>query len=107
MDKKAMLKQAAHVLREQQAEIKDLHEKIARDQKAEMIVQKLIENDELLADDVLRKLSELRTKPIQELEIMEKAAELFHNKFASFGTISEREEAYDSNPLLQYLFSDV
>jgi hypothetical protein len=106
MDKKAMLKQAAQVLREQQAEIKELHEKNARAEKAEAIVRSLIENDELLAEDVLHKLSELRIKSLQDLDIMEKAAELFHsNVTASFGTLSDQPE-FSSNPLLNFLFND-
>jgi cell fate regulator YaaT (PSP1 superfamily) len=56
MDKKAMLKQAATVLREKQKEIEDLHEKMARAEKAEQIVRHLIENHELMADEVLFKL---------------------------------------------------
>lgn len=106
MDKKAMLKQAAVVLREQQKEISDLHEKVARADKAEQIVRHLIENDELEAEDVLRKLSELRAKSYTDLEIMEKAAEMFHSSISpSFGTLSNKVEM-TSNPLLDYLFSE-
>ena len=83
MDKKAMLKQAAQTLRDQKHELDTLHEKIARDEKAELIVKALVESDDLLATDVLRKLSELRTKSIGELEIMEKAAEMYSNSFSA------------------------
>jgi DNA-directed RNA polymerase beta' subunit len=106
MDKKAMLKQAAQVLRDQQKEISELHEKVARAEKAEQIVRHLIENDELMAEDVLQKLSELRTKTYGDLELMEKAAEMFHSTFsASFGTLSNNSD-FSSNPLLEYLFSE-
>jgi hypothetical protein len=106
MDKKAMLKQAAQVLREQQKEIEGLHEKVAQAEKAEQIVRHLIENDELQIEDVLRKLSELRAKPLGDLDVMEKAAEMFHtNISANFGTLSDKVEI-SSNPLLDYLFSD-
>lgn len=102
MDKKAMLKQAANVLREQKREIDELHEKIARDQKAEAIVRKLIEADEMLADDVLNKLSELRTKPIEELDIMEKAAEMFgSNLSVAFGKLSDKSDI-STDPLVNF-----
>ena len=105
MDKKAMLKQAAQVLREQQHEISELNEKLARAEKAEEIVLHLIENDEVIVEDVLRKLSELRTKSMGDLAVMEKAAELFHSNItASFGVVSDQPE-FSSNPLLDYLFS--
>ena len=107
MDKKAMLKQAAQILREQQAELKTLHEKIARDEKAELIVKKLIDTEELPVEQVFEKLSELKAKPMQDLEVMEKAAELFHGGFAAnFGKLSDHAE-YSSNPLLDYLLNDV
>lgn len=105
MDKKAMLKQAAHLLREQQEEIRELHGEQTRNKIAEQIVRKLIENDELLAESVLQKLSELRTKPVEELQIMEKAAEMFRSSMtSSFGTLSD-QPGHSSNELLDYLFS--
>jgi len=107
MDKKAMLKQAATILREQQIELRELHEEQSRNKIAEQIVRKLIENDELLAESVLSKLSELRAKPVEELQIMEKAAEMFRSSMSSsFGKLSTATD-YSSNPLLDYLFSDV
>ncbi len=86
--KKEFLKQAAAVLRNQQAELHELREKIAREKIAEHIVRKLIQNDALLAEEVLNKLSELREKPLGDLEVMEKAAELYQgNLFSSFGIL--------------------
>lgn len=106
MDKKAMLKRAAQVLREQHEELQDLHAKLARAEKAEQIVQSLIENDELLAEDVLRKLSELKNKSLEDLEIMEKAAQLYKSTItASFGQLSNKSE-FSTNPLLDYLFNN-
>ena len=103
MDKKAMLKQAAQVLIEQQKEIENFHTKIACMEKAEQIVRYLIENDGLANEDVLYKLSELRTKSLDDLEVMEKAAELFHSNLSStFGKLAEQTD-YSSNPLLDYL----
>lgn len=107
MDKKAMLKQAAHVLREQQIEIEELHEKIAREVKAEHIVKQLIESDTLLATDVLSKLSELRSKSIGDLEIMEKAAEMYGNNMqVSFGTLSDYSEHSTLDPLTSFLTNE-
>ena len=108
MDKKAMLKQAALVLREQNKELKELREKIAIAQKAEAIARQLIDHDELLADEVLNKLSELKTKTLDELTLMEKAAELFKssNIHVGFGRLSDQHDANGSNPLLDYLLSE-
>jgi len=102
-----MLKQAAQVLREQQKELEELHEKIAQAEKAEQIVCHLIENDEVSVENVLQKLSELKTKSLGDLEVMEKAAEMFHSNIsANFGTISNQSEI-SSNPLLDYLLSEL
>jgi len=108
MDKKAMLKQAALVLREQNKELHILREKIAVADKAEAIARQLIDHDELLADEVLNKLSELRTKSLDELTLMEKAAELFKssNIHVGFGKLSDQHDAHSSNPLLDYLLSE-
>lgn len=106
MNKYATFKRAAEVLREQQAEIHELREKIARAEKAEQIVRTLIENDELLAEDVLKKLSELKNNPLSDLEVMEKAASLYRSSVvASFGHLSNISEG-SSNPLLDYLLSE-
>ena len=40
-----------------------------------------VENETLLAEDVLKKLSELREQPLEDLEVMEKAAELYQGNF--------------------------
>ena len=107
MDKKAMLKQAAQVLREQQIEIEELQEKIAREVKAELIVKQLIDSDVLLATDVLSKLSELRSKSIGDLEIMEKAAEMYGNNIQmNFGKLSDQSEYSKYDSLTSYLVNE-
>ena len=104
MDKKAMLKQAAQVLREQQIQIEELQEKIAREEKAEQIVKQLVDSETVLAQDVFAKLSELRSKSISDLEIMEKAAELYgNNTQVSFGTLSDQVDARSLDPLTAFL----
>jgi len=105
--KKEMLKQAAAVLRTQQVELHDLREKLAREEAAERVVQKLVENDALLADEVLKKLSELRNTPLKDLEVMEKAAELYHgNFFSGFGKISDIPDGTGLDNLTSYLLSE-
>lgn len=106
MDKKAMLKEAAQILRSQQAEIHELQLKLATVEKAEQIVRSMIDNDALQAEDVFTKISDLRTKTIADLEIMEKAAEMYGPRITvGLGTLSNQAE-YSSNPLLDYLFSE-
>lgn len=105
--KKDMLKQAAAVLRTQQTELHELREKLAREEMAERVVQKLVENDALLADEVLKKLSELREQPLEDLTVMEKAAELYHgNFFSGFGKLSEIDDGRGYDSLTSYLLSE-
>lgn len=105
--KNEMLKHAAAVLRSQKNELNELREKLARDEAAERIVNRLVENDTLLAEEVLRKLSELRQRPLQDLEIMEKAAELYQgNAFAGFGRLSDTTDARGLDPLTSYLLTE-
>ena len=102
-----MLKQAAQVLREQQLKIEELQEKIAREDKAELIVKQLIDSETLLAPDVLSKLSELRSKSISDLEIMEKAAELYGNNLqVSMGTLSDHVDSRSLDPLTAFLTTE-
>jgi hypothetical protein len=106
MDKKAMFKEAAQLLRDQNKQIHELQEKIARAEKAEAIVRKLVDSDELLADEVFKKLGELRSKPLSELELMEKAAELYKSSFTiGLGKLSNQDDS-SSNPLLDFLFNE-
>jgi|WetSurSiteA1Bulk_404760.scaffolds.fasta_scaffold231820_2 hypothetical protein len=105
--KKEMLKQAAAVLRTQQVELREMREKLAREELAERVVQRLVENDVLLAEDVLKKLSELRDRPLEDLEVMEKAAELYHgNFFSGFGKLSDIPDGRGYDSLTSYLLSE-
>jgi len=105
--KKEMLKQAAVVLRNQQVELHGLREKLAREEIAERVVQRLVDNDVLLADEVLKKLSELRDQPLEDLEVMEKAAELYQgNFFSGFGKLSELTDSQGYDSLTSYLLSE-
>lgn len=107
MDKKAMLKQAAQVLREQQVTIEELQEKIAREEKAEQIVKHLIDSDTLLAHEVMAKLSELRSKSIEDLEVMEKAAEMYGgNLQVSFGKLSDTAEYSNLDSFTSFLVNE-
>lgn len=102
--KQEMLKHAAAILRSQKTELNELREKLARDEAAERIVSKLIENDSLLVDEVLRKLGELKQKSLQDLTIMEKAAELYQgNIFNGFGRLSDTPDSRGFDPLTSYL----
>lgn len=105
--KKEMFKHAAMVLRNQQTELRELREKFEREKLAERVVQKLVENDALLADEVLKKLSELRDRPLEDLEVMEKAAELYQgNFFSGFGKLSDIPDGRGFDSLTSYLLSE-
>jgi glucose-6-phosphate-specific signal transduction histidine kinase len=102
--KSEILKQAATTLRTQQSEIKELREKIACEQAAEKILQKLLENETISPDEILTKLSELRAKSLDDLVIMEKAAELYQGGFFSgFGKLSDQTDGTGLDPLTSFL----
>lgn len=104
MEKREMLKQAAQTLRDQKQEIDELRAKLAHYEKAEMLVKKLMETDELEAEDILQKLSDFRSKPLEELDVMEKAAHYFHGtQRMGLGKLSDYTEG-TSNALLDFLF---
>jgi hypothetical protein len=99
-----ILKQAASTLRNQRDEIKGLREKIARETAAENILQKLLENETISTEEILSKLSELRQKSLEDLVIMEKAAELYQGGFFSgFGKLSEHTDGRGLDPLTAFL----
>lgn len=100
-----MLKQAAHVLRDQKKIIDDLRQKIATSEKAVSIVQKMVEDGDIAAEEGFTKVSELRTKSLEELEMMEKAAHYFNNSHVGLGKLSDQTET-SSNPLLDFLFNE-
>lgn len=105
----SITKIAAQLLREQDAELQGLRAKIACLEKAEHIVSTLVEQDQLTAVEVLKKLAELRNRPIEELEVMEKAAELYSGNtlVMGLGTLSDETEYSSQNNLLNYLLGDV
>ena len=106
MNKNEMLKEAASVLRTQKAEIEELREKIARQDRAEAIVKDLVENDALGASEVLEKVGALRDKTLEELQIIEKAAELYAGNFTIFGKLTDEIDESSFDSLTQYLLSD-
>ena len=103
--KSEILKQAAATLRDQQVVIKELREKIACEQAAEKILQKLLENETISPEEVLSKLSELRVKTLDDLVIMEKAAEMYQGGFfTGIAKLSEHQGNTGSgNSLIEYL----
>ena len=106
MNKNEMLKEAASVLRTQKAEIEELREKIARQDRAEAIVKDLVENDALGASEVLEKVGALRDKTLEELQIIEKAAELYAGNFTRFGKLADEIDESSGDSLTTYLLSD-
>jgi hypothetical protein len=105
--KREMFKQAAVTLRKQNEEIHSLREKLAQGEIAEHIISKLVENNVLPIEDVLNKLSELRNKPLEDLEVMEKAAELYQgNIFSGFGKLSDIPDGQGLDPLTAFLLSE-
>jgi hypothetical protein len=103
--KSEIFKQAAATLRNQQTEIKELREKVACELAAEKILQKLLENETISPEEILTKLSELRTKSLEDLVIMEKAAELYQGGFfTGIAKLSDRSGSMGSgNSLIEYL----
>jgi hypothetical protein len=105
--KSEIFKQAAATLRSQQQQIKELLEKEARDSAAEKILQRLLENGVMTSDDIFNKLSELRNKSLDDLVIMEKAAELYQgNFFSGFGKLSDETDGRGLDPLTAFLTNE-
>jgi hypothetical protein len=103
--KREILKQAAATLRNQRAELKELREKIACAEAAEKILQKLLENETISPEEALFKLSELKTKSLEDLTIMEKAAEMYQGGFfTGIAKLSDHQDNTRSgNTLIDYL----
>ena len=102
--KSEIFKQAAATLRIQRDQIKELLEKEARDKAAEKILEKLLESEMISSEEILNKLSELRTKTLEDLVIMEKAAELYQGGFfTGIGKISDHSDGSGLDPLTAFL----
>jgi ParB-like chromosome segregation protein Spo0J len=108
MDKRAAFIKAAETLRSQQLELHELREKIAHYEAALRIVDQLIEHDSLPLETVVEKIGELRAKPLDELQLMEKAAELYGSNaaFTGFGKLSDMSAPTGDNALINYLLSE-
>jgi hypothetical protein len=100
MEKRALFKRAAELLRSQDVairqqltEISTLTEKLASYQRAEETVSHLLKFEELEAESVLKKLSEYRTKTAEDLTVLNKAFDIAKGSPVSFfGKVAEVQD---------------
>jgi hypothetical protein len=89
MVNKELLKTAATTLRTINRERKEYKEKLASFNKAEDLVKRLLNTQELTAEEVLQKISEFKQKPLAELELAETALDLVKGGSINLGSIAE------------------
>ncbi len=89
MVNKEILKTAATTLRTLTRERKEYKEKLASFDKAEELVKRLLNTQELTAEEVLQKLSEFKQRPLAELELAGMALDLVKNGSINLGSIAE------------------
>jgi len=105
--KKEILKQAAAQLRSLKEEVENYreHEEVVK--KAQHIVIKLAQDNKIIgAEDAFKKMSELSTKSVEDLSVIEKAIEL-QKTGSSLGTLADEKpdtELFD--PLTSMLLED-
>jgi hypothetical protein len=106
MGKKEVLKEAALTLRSLSKTNHELIEKLAADERAERLVAKMVDENELSGAEALQKLSEFKEKSEQELLILEKAFELVKSGSVSLGNLSDRSDEKGMDPLTAYLLGE-
>jgi signal-transduction protein with cAMP-binding, CBS, and nucleotidyltransferase domain len=105
--KKEILKQAAAQLRSLKEEVENYRENEVIEKKARHIIIKLAQSNKITSvEDAFKKMSELSTKSVVDLSVIEKAIELQKNG-QMLGTLADEKpdtELFD--PLTSMLLED-
>jgi hypothetical protein len=105
--KKEILKQAAVQLRSLKEEVQAYRENEVIEKKAKHIIMKLAQSNKIVTvESAFKKMSELSTKSVEDLNVIEKAIELQKNGHA-LGTLADEkpdQELFD--PLTSMLLED-
>lgn len=85
----------------------ELEDTLAVSKKAQKIAFDLFEKGVLEATSIQNKIAEFESQTMQELEIMEKAAQLVSSQDFSFGELSDRfEDNGNLDPLTSFLLTN-
>lgn len=103
MVNKELLKTAASQLRTLNRERKEAVTKLAKYDKAEELIQKMLNTQELTAGEVLQKISEFKQMSLEELEMTSKALDLVKGGTIKLGSISEQSAPGAMDNLTHYL----
>jgi len=105
-----LAEQAAEAIKELQAKVAALEARLDLHKAAEAIVFKLYDDGSLGTDEIQDVLTTFQDKSREDLEIIEKAAELSRNagKVLTVGTLSERSQDDGTlDPLTRMLIEDL
>jgi hypothetical protein len=86
---KQLLKTAANTLRTLSRERNEAIQKLARYEKAEELIRKLLTTQEFEASDVLQKVSEFKQMALEELETAIKALDMIKGGTLKLGSLTE------------------
>jgi hypothetical protein len=106
MTRQDVMKTAALTLRALSVKISDLEERLEKRAKAEILVNKMIDNKQLDSKDVLTKVAELESQSMDELKTYEKAMELAKDGSIKLGTVSENTSTEGMDPLTAFILED-
>mgnify|MGYP001201572678 CR=1 FL=1 len=106
--KKEILKTAAAQLRSLKEEVEGYREKEEITKKARHIVIKLAQDNKIVgAEEAFKKMSELSTKSVEDLNVIEKAIELQKTGGHALGKLAdEKPDAELFDPLTSMLIED-
>jgi translation initiation factor 2 alpha subunit (eIF-2alpha) len=86
---KELLKTAASTLRILNRERNEAMQKLARYEKAEELIQKMLNTQEFEAKDVMQKISEFKQMTLGELDTAIKALDMIKGGMLKLGSLSE------------------
>jgi hypothetical protein len=90
MVNKELLKTAAQTLRNLNRERSEVFNKLARYEKAEELIRKMLGTQEFEAKEVLQKISEFKQMTLEELETAIKALDMIKGGTLKLGSLSEQ-----------------
>ena len=105
--KKEILKQAAAQLRSLKEEVENYRENEVIEKKARHIIIKLAQSNKITSvEDAFKKMSELSTKSVEDLSVIEKAIELQKNG-QMLGTLADDATYWNSQRRSRHALPDL
>jgi len=103
MVNKELLKTAAATLRNVNRERKEYQVKLAKYEKAEELIRKMLTTQEFTAEETLQKISEFKQMSLNELELSSKALDMIKGGSFSLGSLSDQPTPGAIDNLTYYL----